>query len=155
MTLPEEDARAKAVGSRVQSLRVGWLKTILYIVFLAVSLSVLDLVFGWTPDETIPLEAPPASVKAGSLLVFTGMLLEAETGRPVANANIRIMERDIGGDDPLASGTTGEDGGFSIEWKARKTDLLGDTAEVYAKFDGDEKYQPSKSELFIIKVEGR
>ena len=335
MTLPEEDARAKAVESRVQSLRAGWLKTILYIVVLAVSLSVLDLLFGWTPDETIPpylqhlsgvillvnpyiqyiqailifglgylivnalsgvmysymrrftdhptaatvrtlvriaglavllsliasvfnanpaaaltvgsfgglvvgfatqtilsnvvagiflllsrpytfgdtitvagqtgvvkeirlmhlvlestdgtreilipsgtvvtqiihkmkppaqakpiktvlkLEAPPARVKAGSRLVFTGRLLEAETGKPVANANIRIMERDIGRDDLLASGKTGDDGGFSIEWKARKTDLLGNTAEVYAKYDGDEQYQQSKSELFIIKIDGR
>lgn len=35
-----------------------------------------------------------------------------------------IMERDVGRDDLLASGTTGEDGGFAIEWKARKTDLV-------------------------------
>ncbi|MEM2930215.1 MAG: mechanosensitive ion channel [Thermoproteota archaeon] len=335
MTLPDEDKPAKAAESRVKSLRAGWLKTILYIVILAISLSVLDLLFGWTSAENIPpylqhlsgiillvnpyvqyiqailifglgylvvsalsevvytymrrftdhptaatvrtltrisglavllsliasvfnanpaaaltvgsfgglvvgfatqtilsnvvagvflllsrpytfgdtitvagqtgvvkeirlmhlvlestdgtrdilipsgtvvtqiihkmkppaqvkpiktvlkLEAPPARVKAGSPLVFTGRLIEAETGKPIANANIRIMERDIDRDDLLASGVTGEDGGFSIEWKARKTDLLGDTAEVYAKFGGNEQYQRSESELFVIKIDRR
>ncbi len=108
------------------------------------------------PVKTVlKLEAPPTRVKIGSPLVFRGRLLEAETGKPIANAKIMMMERDVGRNDMLASGMTGEDGGFVIEWKAGKTDLLGDTAEVYANFDGDEQYQRSKSELFIIKIDGR
>ncbi|MBO3841453.1 MAG: mechanosensitive ion channel [Candidatus Brockarchaeota archaeon] len=108
------------------------------------------------PVKTVlKLETPPARVKIGSPLVFRGRLLEAETGKPIANAKIMIMERDVGRDDLLASGTTGEDGGFAIEWKARKTDLASDTAEVYAKFDGDEQYQRSRSELFVVKIERR
>ena len=52
----------------------------------------------------------------------------------------------------LASGTTGSDGTFSIEWTAKATDWWDNTAEVYAKFEEDDIYESSKSSQYTITV---
>lgn len=54
MTLPDEGIQERAVERKIPSLRAGWFKTVLYIVILAVSLSIVDMMFGCTTIETIP-----------------------------------------------------------------------------------------------------
>jgi len=105
------------------------------------------------PIKTLlTLDTPTRVVKAGSSVTFTGKLVEAGTGKPVSGAKIKIMDSDIGGDDLLASGTTESEGRFSITWITKKTDLQDNTAEVYAKFEGTDDYQQSKSEQFTVEI---
>jgi len=46
-------------SEKIRSLRYGSLKTIFYIAILAVSLSVLNFLFGWTSAETVPKVLQP------------------------------------------------------------------------------------------------
>lgn len=101
---------------------------------------------------SLVLEKPPTSAQLGSSLTLTGRLLEANTNKPIAKAKIKILDRDIGGDDLLASGITDEGGNFVVAWTARKTDPFDNTVEVYAKFEGNEDYEKSESKTFVIEV---
>ena len=99
-----------------------------------------------TPVKTILiLDAPPSEVKEGSIVTFTGKLVEAGTGRPVPGATIKIYDSDVGPDDLMASGVTDEEGRFSIKWRAKPMDPFDRTVEVYAKFEGTEEYQATRS----------
>jgi len=62
------------------------------------------------------------------------------------------MERDIGRDELLASGTTGGDGSFSVEWTAKKTDRWDNAAEIYAKYEGDKDYNQSESRQHVMTI---
>jgi len=105
------------------------------------------------PAKTVlTLDTPPISVATGSTVVFTGNLKESETGKPVVGATIKIMERDIGREELLASGVTDSGGNFRIEWKAKKTDWRDNTAEVYAKFEGNDDYREAKSEQYTVTI---
>ena len=103
-------------------------------------------------ETVLALDAPPAKVVAGSAVTFTGKLAETATGSPVTGATVRILDSDVGRDDLLASGITESNGGFNIEWKARKTDWRDNTAEVYAKFEGSDDYDQSKSRQYVITI---
>jgi small-conductance mechanosensitive channel len=59
--LPIENERVTEMGEKIQSLRRGSLKTVLHMVVLAVLLSVLNLLFGWTSVETVPPILQPFS----------------------------------------------------------------------------------------------
>jgi 5-hydroxyisourate hydrolase-like protein (transthyretin family) len=98
------------------------------------------------------LDTLPRTIPIGLPVTFTGRLVETGTGKPVSGVNIRILDSDIGGDDLLASGTTENEGRFSITWTARKTDPHDNTAEAYAKFEGNDDYQQSKSKQFVIEI---
>jgi len=106
------------------------------------------------PIKTVvTLDAPASNVSNGKDVVFMGKLIEEETGKPIGNRTLRILDEDIGRDDTLASGLTGEDGSFVISWTAKKTDIFDNTAEIYAQFDGDEKYRCTKSRVFVVTVQ--
>jgi len=105
------------------------------------------------PIKTLlTLDTAPRSVQMGSSVTFAGRLAEAGTGKPVSGVNIKILDSDIGGDDLLASGTTESEGRFSVTWIARKTDPHDNTAEIYAKFEGNDDYQQSKSKQFTVEI---
>ena len=91
-------------------------------------------------------------LSAGSIYTLTGKLIRADTGEGVSGGTIEIYDSDIEWDDLLASGTTGSDGTFSIEWTAKATDWWDNTAEIYAKFEGDDVYESSKSSQYTITV---
>ncbi|MGQ9478984.1 MAG: hypothetical protein ACUVQ0_03050 [Thermoproteota archaeon] len=55
LAVPGEGIKAREAGRKVPSIRVGWFKTFIYIVLLAVSLSIVDMVFRWSSVEEIPL----------------------------------------------------------------------------------------------------
>ena len=78
--------------------------------------------------------------------------MEHDTGEPVSDVNIRIYESDVGMDDLIASGKSGNDGKFNIEWKAKKVDWRDRAAEVYAKFEGNVDYRESRSNQYEIKL---
>ena len=102
------------------------------------------------PIKTIlTLDPPSNSVTIGSTIIFTGKLMET-TAKPVANKAIKILERDVGGDDLLASGNTESNGSFSIKWTAKKKDRWDNTAEIYAKFEGDDVNRHSASKQYTI-----
>ena len=100
------------------------------------------------------LEAPIPSAKKGSTVTFTGKLFQ-EGGKPLSGKTIGICDVDIGRDDVLASGVTQTDGSFTIKWKARKTDAFDNTAEIQAKFEGDEDHRRSVSKQYIITIEAK
>ena len=105
------------------------------------------------PIETVvTLATPPRTVTAGSPVVFTGKLLEATNGDPVTGATVKIMERDIGRDELLASGITESDGSFGIECTAKRTDRWDNTAEIYARFEGNKDYDESQSKQHTIRI---
>jgi small conductance mechanosensitive channel len=105
-------------------------------------------------NTIVTLDSSASEVKKGKDVLFTGKLVEMETSKPIANRTVWILDEDIGRDDTLASGLTGEDGSFAISWTAKKTDVLDNTVEIYARFDGDEKYRSTKSRVFVVTVEG-
>ncbi len=98
------------------------------------------------------LEEPPKSVKTGTIVTIKGKLVEAESGKPIPNVPIKIFGEDLGGDDLLATENTDEKGVFTIKWEAKTTDLLDNTVELYAKFEGNEDYRQSKSEVYVLEI---
>jgi 5-hydroxyisourate hydrolase-like protein (transthyretin family) len=80
--------------------------------------------------------------------------VEHDTGDPVPGVDIMMCERDLGVDDLIASGITGNDGRFNVIWKAEKVDWGDRTAEIYAKFQGNANYRESKSDVYKIKLRG-
>ncbi len=101
---------------------------------------------------SLTLEPPPSSASMRSTVIFAGRLVEVDTEKPVSGVTVKILDSDVGRDDLLATGTTDGDGRFSIEWKARKTDQHDNTAEPYAKFEGNDDYRPSKSKQFTVEI---
>jgi len=100
----------------------------------------------------IILDIPASNVSKGKDVVLTGKLIEEETSKPIGNRIVRILDEDIGRDDTLASGLTGEEGSFAISWTAKKTDTFDNSVEIYARFDGDEKLRCTKSRMFVVNV---
>jgi hypothetical protein len=98
----------------------------------------------------IILDQPVNSTLAGSIVTFTGRLINEVTGEGVTQATIEIYESDWIISELLAIGTTNIDGTFSISWIAQKGDWWDATTEVYAKFEGTSVYESSQSEQFVI-----
>ncbi len=101
----------------------------------------------------IQLDTVSSTLVKGQEVVFTGRLIEQETGKPLGQRTIGIYDQDVGRDDLLAEGVTNADGTFSIAWKARKVDLIGQTGEICAKFGGDGKYACGKSETCSVTIQ--
>ncbi len=102
---------------------------------------------------SLTLDTPPSVVEEGDVVVFTGRLIRADTGEPIANALIKIYDSDVEFDDLMAQGYTDSNGYFSIRWVAKKMDPFDNTVEVYAKFEGSGRYQASQSTKYTITVE--
>jgi small-conductance mechanosensitive channel len=106
------------------------------------------------PVQTLlTLDPLPITVVEGSMVEFSGRLVEAETGKPVSTVDIEICESDFGGDNAIVLGNSGDDGEFMFEWKSEKVDWMDRTVEVYAKFQGNMDYMESKSQQYEIKLE--
>ncbi len=105
-------------------------------------------------DTTLEMTCPPTSVDLNSMVTFEGKLMSGDGGKGVGDAKIEVYERDRSfmGDDVLVSGMTNKDGDFSIEWKAKQQDWWDDSVEVYARFGGNEKYNPSKTDTYRMRV---
>lgn len=89
-----------------------------------------------TKDETVSLQ---------------GRLVRNDTGKGVQGARIDILsERSFFEDKWLAYGNTKEDGSFNIDWKARRISWWGNAAKIYARFSGNEKAKPSKTNIHEI-----
>ena len=97
-----------------------------------------------------------AELFIGDTIEFMGTLTNS-TSKPVAGAAITVYKL-IPKPElvPLASGVTGIDGGFTLTWIAKftpaekaSTDVtrkfLTETVSVFAQFDGDKNYAPSRS----------
>ncbi len=112
------------------------------------------------PQETFPIEtkldlyALPKNINKGNITSLKGKLYSRKTARGISGAKIKIYERDasILGDDYLAFGKTNEDGFFDINWKARPLSWRKTTGNIYAKFDGNEKAKPARSDTQTISI---
>jgi hypothetical protein len=106
-------------------------------------------------DETgILLLEPPNVVESGSLVTFEGWLINAKTGKGIANAPIDIWENDRSfmSDKVLVSGVSDNEGAFNISWKAVQQDWWDDSVELYAKFSGSGNCKAVRSANYRIKV---
>ncbi|MGD9131662.1 MAG: DUF1508 domain-containing protein [Candidatus Bathyarchaeota archaeon] len=113
--------------------------------------AIKDLTIG---ETTLILDTPPRSVKKGSSIAFSGRLCGNGLGKGVVEARISIYESDSPFFDGthLASGTTGLNGGFNIEWIAKKMDWWDNSVEIYAKFEGMPPLKASISEKHSISI---
>ena len=105
-------------------------------------------------DTTLKMSCPPTSVDLNSIVTFEGKLMTSDTGKGIGDAKIDIYERDRSfmSDDVLVSGMTNKDGNFKIDWKAKQQDWWDDSVEVYARFEGTEKHNPSQTDPYRIRV---
>jgi len=76
------------------------------------------------------LDEIPKTLYVGEEYVFTGEL--SQSGVAVANAQIRIYDKDLLWGDLIAEGMTDENGEFSITWLIEDLDVYGDL-EIYAE----------------------
>jgi uncharacterized protein YegP (UPF0339 family) len=104
-------------------------------------------------DTGIAMLSPPNVVESGSIVTFEGWLMTT-TGKGIAKATINIMEKDRSfmHEKVLASGVTGKDGSFNINWKSYPADWWDDTVEIYARFKGTENYKPIRSANYRVRV---
>lgn len=105
-------------------------------------------------DIVLELDDPPAVVSSGSKVTFTGKLLEGKRGISEGIIELYESDRSFMMDDFLSSGTTGDDGSFSIEWAAKKMDWWDDTVEIYARYKekGSRRLIPIHSQKYVIKI---
>jgi uncharacterized protein YegP (UPF0339 family) len=102
----------------------------------------------------IAMTAPPNVVESGSIVTFEGWLINNKTGEGIQNATVNILEHDRSflTDKVLASGETGKDGGFNIDWKSYQADFWDDSVEIYSQFVGKGNCKPSRSAYYRIRV---
>jgi hypothetical protein len=81
--------------------------------------------------------------------------VEAESETPVTGSTIKLFDSDVEKDDLIASGISERDGCFKIRWRAKKIDRWDNTAEIYAKFEGNDDYRPSESNHYSIVLKSR
>ena len=104
-------------------------------------------------ESTLILDEPSGGVPAGSTLTLTGRLLSTDTGEAIDGAKIYIYDvRHMRRDSLISSGITGNDGIFNIGKIAKKMHWWDGTAEIYAKFKGDDVYKLSTSNPRSISV---
>lgn len=105
-------------------------------------------------ETTLELYPAPQNINKGDKVPFQGRLFKRSSGKGISDAKIRIYELDksILGNDYIAYGTTGEDGSFSIPWKARSLTWRKNTGNIYARFSGNEKAKPSQSTVQEITI---
>jgi small-conductance mechanosensitive channel len=106
---------------------------------------------GPTPT-TLTLDQLPKNVKVGETIVLSGKLTETGNGKPLVEATVRILDRDIGKDDLLGEGATDVEGSYRIDWEVRRVDKFDDTAEINAKFEGDEDHRSCNTKQYVIEV---
>ena len=100
----------------------------------------------------ITLDQPLERVKIGTEIVFTGHLMESVSRKPLAGADVQLYDKDIISNDLLAEGQTDAEGNYSIQWVSRKVDPFDETAEIFAKFEGDDDHKSSHSHQFLLTV---
>jgi hypothetical protein len=101
------------------------------------------------PTETkLELYTINENINEGNNVILKGKLSESDSGKGISGAKIRIIKcRSILGDAYLIDGVTGEDGSFSILWKAKRLTWRKNTGNIYATFYGNEIGTPSKSSI--------
>ena len=100
----------------------------------------------------LTLNPLPESIKEGEFITFSGTLVSA-SGEPIPKAVIQIKEDDLGPDEIIITTRTNDNGFYSVKIKAWNWDSLTTTnSEIYAKFNGNEKYDEVDTERYSIRV---
>lgn len=97
------------------------------------------------------LEYVPDSAYAGDVITFKGRLVRADTGEGIAKASIMLKNENALAKAVIATGSTDDDGRFSINWIAESKEK--DTVKVYAAYMGSADYSSSQSQSYKIEVE--
>ncbi len=90
----------------------------------------------------------PSNVTEGTLLNFTGKLVRADEWSGIPDAEVSVYGNEI----LLATGRTDEKGEFKISWLAIPLAPENRTLSIYARFNGSDRYGPSVSRQFTIRV---
>ena len=106
---------------------------------------------GPIPSKTI-LNLPGELMNIGTTVLFKGHLIEEKSQKPIINATVKLVDKDIIRDEVLKVGLTNTEGIFEIDWKVQKVDRFDEFAEIYVKFDGNENYRSSRSEKYNIRI---
>jgi len=100
----------------------------------------------------LTLESVPERAYAGDTITFNGRLVRADTGEGIAKAPVMLKnENTLTGPGVIASGSTDDNGRFSIKWIAESKGKI--TFRVYASYMGGADYSNSYSEKYTIEVE--
>ncbi|MDD9816635.1 MAG: DUF4344 domain-containing metallopeptidase [Gammaproteobacteria bacterium] len=108
-----------------------------------------------THPTRIQLYFDKSKVYAGDTVTFYGLL--TANGRPLPGATVYIKENDLGPDDLIATVQTGHDGRFATRVVAKDWDKWGGASDIYAVFEGSERYlryQTPDYQLTVIKRSG-
>ncbi len=103
-------------------------------------------------ETSLVLDPPPSGAPKGQTIAFTGKLMRGNQGVGGVKVTVLESDRSFMKDDPMASGTTEDDGTFNIKWNAEEMDWWDNTVEVYAKSEGTPSAKPLVSKKFIIKI---
>ncbi len=91
-------------------------------------------------------------VETGDFIHLNGRLTD-DLGNGVGGAMIYFKDRDrLDFDDLIATVETSNDGAFSINWQAERTDPYDSTFELYAVFEGSSNYERSTSPEIPITI---
>ena len=108
---------------------------------------------GLIPSKIL-LDRTSTSIKEGADLKFSGRLVRSDTGEGIGPLQVRIVSKVQNSQDvTLAEGTTDDRGQFSFFWKAIVTDTQVRTLQVYASFQGEDRYLSASSAAFGFTVE--
>ncbi len=96
-----------------------------------------------------------ARLFVGEEVTFSGMLAD-ESGKGIPDLNVNIYHFMATELKVMASAVTNEDGTFEVNWMSQLFDkkMIGETFTIYAQFEGDERYAPSRSgkQVFTVMV---
>jgi len=102
-------------------------------------------------QTTLILEGVPEKAYAGDTISFNGRLVRADTGEGIAKASIMLKNENALTKAVIATGSTDDDGRFSINWIAESKEK--DTVKVYAVYMGSADYSDSQSQRYTFEVE--
>jgi len=103
-------------------------------------------------NAILTLNPLPESIREGEFITFSGTLV-SESGKPIPKAAIQIKEDDFGPDEIITTTRTNDDGYFSVKIEAWNWDsLTTDNSEIYAKFNGNDKYAGVETKRYNIRV---
>ncbi|MCH8022500.1 MAG: hypothetical protein IH932_01980, partial [Thaumarchaeota archaeon] len=105
-------------------------------------------------QSEILFDRPSEKVVEGADLEFSGQLVRRDTGEGIGPLLVTISSRELNSPDMiLAEGITDNSGQFSFSWKAVVTDPRVRNIEVYATFQGEDRYISTSSAPFGFIVE--
>lgn len=100
----------------------------------------------------IVLDTPVNEVNNGDAIVFKGKLINALDNTGIASTPVKIYHKGLQKNHEIASGKTDANGYFQIKWHAEPVEPLSNVVNVFAQFDGNVEYKPSRTFEYTIRI---